>query len=137
MSWSRQVGMLLVVLLLGGCGSSNESGALKEVQRVKSGPLEVVVLSEGGALSQGKSAFVLEFRTADGQMADVGTVKVNATMAMPGMSTMFGESAVAAGDIKGRYQVTSDFSMAGAWRLSVEWDGPAGRGTAVIPGTVL
>jgi len=119
------------------CGTAGPAVALKEVHRVRSGAVDVVVLSPTGALAQGKSAFVLEFRGTDGVLLDVGTVTVNATMVMAGMAPMFGESTVRPGDVKGRYEVTSDFGMAGTWRLSVEWKGPAGTGSIVVPGTVL
>ena len=36
----------------------------------------------------------------------------------------------------GRYEIATDFSMAGSWNLAVEWDGPKGRGSARLRGTV-
>jgi len=132
-------GLLAVCLstVVAACGAGQPPAALKEVQRVRSGTVDVVVLSPSGTLARGKGAFVLEFRGGDGALLDVGTVTVNATMAMAGMAPMFGESTVSPGDVKGRYEVTSDLSMAGTWRLSVEWNGPAGSGSAVVSGTVL
>ena len=124
-------------MIAAACGTASQTPVLKEAQHVRSGVIDVVLLSESGALKQGKSAFVLEFRDGDGTLMDVGTVTVNATMAMAGMAPMFGESTVTAGDVKGRYSVTSDLGMAGTWRLSVAWDGPAGKGLATLPGTVL
>ena len=129
--------VICVSAMLVACGTARPVVALKEVQRGHSGAVDVVVLSPSGALAQGKSAFMLEFRAADGALLDVGTVTVNATMAMAGMAPMFGQSTVTPSDVKGRYDVTSDLGMAGTWRLSIEWNGPAGRGTASVPGTVL
>lgn len=129
--------LALAAISVAGCRPTEQAPPLKELKRVHSGTLDILLLSEGESLRQGKDSFVLEFRGPDGQLADVGMVSVNATMTMPGMSPMFGESAVKATAMKGRYEVTSDLGMAGTWRLSVEWNGPAGRGSASLPGTVL
>ena len=134
LAWAFLV--MCVSMMVAACGTAQPPVALKEVQRVRSGAIDVVVLSPTGALAQGKSAFVLEFRGADGTLLDVGTVTVTATMVMAGMAPMFGESTVAPGDVKGRYEITCDLGMAGTWRLSVEWNGPAGHGSALVPGTI-
>jgi serine/threonine protein kinase HipA of HipAB toxin-antitoxin module len=36
----------------------------------------------------------------------------------------------------GVYDVTASFGMAGTWRMTIEWNGPAGRGSAVFGGNV-
>jgi hypothetical protein len=136
----RQVGAaaafaagVFVVACGNGVGSENED--LKEIQRVRSGKLEIVLLSEDGALNQGKDAFVLEFRTPDGALQDAGTVTTSANMPMPGM-TMPGSVQVARSNVAGRYRATGDFGMAGAWQMRVEWSGPAGQGAVSFDGTV-
>jgi hypothetical protein len=118
------------------CGGNGASGTnLKEVQRVKSGDLDIVLLSEDGALNQGKDAFVIEFRKADGSLVDAGTVSTSANMPMAGM-TMPGSVEVERSDVAGRYRATGDFGMAGGWQMKVEWNGPAGQGSASFDGTV-
>jgi hypothetical protein len=131
---------LLVAILLtlvAGCSGRDQAAQLKELQRAKAGPLNVVLLAPGDALKHGKGSFVLEFRDAGGTLVDVGSVTVGATMPMPGMAPMFGESAITPTDTKGRYDVASDLSMAGTWRFTVTWDGPAGRGSVSMPGRAL
>jgi hypothetical protein len=125
-----------VLLLLTACGGG-ETSQLKELQRVKAGTMDIVLLAPGDSLKQGKGSFVLEFRDAGGNLVDVGTVMVGASMPMPGMAPMFGESTVTPSATKGRYDVASDLAMAGTWRLQVAWDGPAGKGSASMPGSVL
>ena len=117
------------------CGGGASDSGLKEVQRVKSGDLEIVLLSEDGALNQGKEAFVIEFRKADGSLVDAGTVSTSANMVMPGM-TMPGNVQVVRSDVPGRYRATGDFGMAGGWQMKVEWNGPAGQGSVRFDGTV-
>ena len=119
------------------CGGSDGApdSDLKEVQRVKSGDLDIVLLAEDGALNQGKDAFVIEFRKADGSLVDVGTVSTSANMVMPGM-TMPGSVRVETSGVLGRYRATGDFGMAGGWQMKVEWNGPAGQGSVGFDGTV-
>jgi len=64
-------------------------------------------------------------------------VMVGASMPMAGMAPMFGECLVTPSPTKGRYEVVSDLGMAGTWRLQIAWDGPAGKGSASVPGSVL
>jgi len=125
----------MVVVLLTGCGGAGETAPLKEVGRVRSGPLDVVLLSAADTLKQGKGTFVVEFRDGSGGLVDVGAVMVSASMSMPGMAPMFGESVVMPGPTKGRYEVSSDLGMAGAWRLDIAWSGPRGQGQASVRAT--
>lgn len=125
----------VLLLLLVACGG--ETAQLKELQRVKAGAMDIVLLAPGDSLKQGKGSFVLEFRDAGGNLVDVGNVMVGASMPMPGMAPMFGESTVTPSATKGRYDVASDLGMAGTWRLTIAWEGPAGKGSASLPGSVL
>ena len=122
-------------LVITACGGGGADSGLKEIQRVKSGDLDIVLLSEDGALNQGKEAFVIEFRTPDGTLQDAGTVTTSANMPMPGM-TMPGSVQVAPSDVPGRYRATGDFGMAGGWQMKVDWRGPAGEGSVSFDGTV-
>ena len=128
--------MLLVTLIFNaGCMSTADDAArLQELQRAKAGAIDVVLLSSRDALKQGKDSSILEFRSGSDQgLVDVGTVKVSATMPMAGMSPMIGSANVRPAGV-GRYALETDLSMAGSWRLAVEWDGPAGKGSASLPG---
>jgi hypothetical protein len=124
-----------MLLILTACGG--ETAQLKELQRMKAGAMDIVLLAPGDSLKQGKGSFVLEFRDAGGNLVDVGNVMVGASMPMPGMAPMFGESTVTPSATKGRYDVASDLGMAGTWRLQIAWEGPAGKGSASMPGSVL
>jgi hypothetical protein len=134
--------LFVSVLLLGACTAKSDTpqpgtSGLTEVQRTTSGDLDVVLLAASDALPEGKSQATLEFQAgADRHLVDVGTVKAAATMPMPGMSPMLGSVFVNKSDTPGRYTVDADLGMTGTWRLTVEWDGPAGKGSASFPGTV-
>ena len=134
----RRAGWIAVaaIVVMVSAGSREPQGSMKELQRTKSGDLDVVLLGPSDALPQGKGFAILEFRDSSSGLVDVGTVKVNATMAMAGMSPMIGGSDVKPTPAPGRYEIATDFSMAGTWQLAIEWDGPKGRGSARMPGTV-
>ena len=68
-------------------------------------------------------------------LTDVGTVRVGATMPMPGM-LLTGNVQVQPTNAAGRYTATAEFGMAGEWAISIEWNGPAGRGSANFQGSV-
>ena len=118
------------------CGRGNDSGKLTEVQRVRSGMVDVVLLSPRDAIRHGKDTFVIEFRSAsEGTLVDVGTVKGDATMPMAGMP-MLGRIDVTRTNVVGRYEASSDLSMAGTWRMAIEWSGPMGPGSVTFSGPV-
>ena len=126
--------LLAVISVASACG--REAAPLTQFQSVKSGALEVVLLSDHDAVRHGKDTFVIEFKSAsNGNPVDVGAVRANASMPMPGMP-MFGSIDVQRTGVPGRYAAASDFSMAGTWRFTVEWDGTAGRGSVSFSGAV-
>jgi len=124
---------LLAVLAVAACGGT--STKLTELQRVKSGGLDIVVLSPNGALKHGKDRLVIEFRSSDGKLVDVGEVKGGASMSMSG-TPMLGSLDVTRGDQAGRYVAETQLDMAGTWRLTLEWRGPAGSGSTSFSGNV-
>jgi hypothetical protein len=112
-----------------------ESQAGAPVQQVRSGALTIVLLSPTGTLHQGRNSYTFEFRGANGSLVDVGTVHSSANMTMPGMA-MSGGVEVSRTTTPGRYQATAEFGMAGAWKMALEWDGPAGHGSVNFEGPV-
>ena len=131
----RSITAIVVASVLTACSGSN-AAPLKEVQRAKAGRVNVVLLSSEDSIKQGKSSFVVEFRDDAGNLVDAGTVNLNATMPMAGMAPMIGDCTVTPTATKGRYDVASDLSMSGTWRVQVAWDGPAGKGSVSMPGSV-
>ena len=112
--------VLCATLAFGGCGDGRNH--LTEVQRAKAGTVSVVVLSSRDAVRHGKDTFVLEFRSPEESLADVGDVRATATMPMTGMP-MFGSIDVRRTNIPGRYSVESQLEMAGTWRMNLQWTG--------------
>jgi hypothetical protein len=105
------------------------------VQTVRSGQMELVLLSPTGTLNSGRNTFTIAFRSPAGEPLDVGAVRATANMPMPGM-VMPGHVQVTSAGTPGRYTATAEFGMAGAWHMSVEWNGPAGKGSVSFEGAV-
>jgi Cu(I)/Ag(I) efflux system membrane protein CusA/SilA len=113
---------------------SETSAHGRAVFRTKSGDLDVALLSPTGRLHTGANTFTIEF-TTNGKAVDVGTVHATGNMPMPGM-VMPGAMKVQPTGVPGRYGGTANFGMAGAWQMSIEWDGPAGKGSVAFEGAV-
>ena len=116
-------------------GTRSTGGQSGVVQTVRSGQMEIVLLSPTGTLHSGRNTFTIEFRNSGGALLDVGTVRVTANMPMPGM-VMPGNVQVTSAGVPGRYTATAEFGMPGAWQMSIEWNGTAGKGSVSFEGTV-
>lgn len=125
----------LFCVLVAACVGCRPETRLTEVQRVKSGAIDIVLLSRDGVLHQ-KDSFTIEFRSsAGGNLLDAGAVRANVSMPMPGMP-MLGSIEIRPTKTAGRYNANTNLDMAGGWRIALEWDGPAGRGAVNFAGTV-
>ena len=139
--WLALASWLILVpalgLLAAGCGGAGSDSNMAELQRMKSGTTDVVVFAPREGFKHGKATFLIEFRsTSNGSLTDVGNdVRASATMPMSGMP-MFGSIDVQRTDVAGRYRANGEFGMAGAWRMTIEWNGPDGRSTVSFTPTV-
>jgi Cu(I)/Ag(I) efflux system membrane protein CusA/SilA len=112
------------------------SSNLRPIQTITSGDLRIALLNEAGALHQGRTDFIVEFRSArTGRRVDAGSVRVAGNMSMPGMP-MSGAIEISRTATPGRYAATGQFGMSGVWKMTVQWDGPAGQGSAAFEGNV-
>ena len=93
------------------------------------GPLTV---SAFGALRGGSSEVWVEFKDGEGQPKEVGTVRAELSMNMPGMVMRAGGDVQKTGT-PGLYRAKLQPLMGGDWVLRVSWDGPAGPGQADLP----
>lgn len=118
---STRTALLTAWLLAAGCG--NDPANLTELERARSGRLEVVLLSSREAIRHGTDDFVIEFRSSPGgALVDVGEVKGSASMPMAG-TPMLASIDIARTSVPGRYRAKSDFAMAGTWRMTFAWSG--------------
>jgi hypothetical protein len=129
--------LLLVVRSTTGCAAAKpDDPPLTEVQRARDGDIEVVVLAPTDALKRTRNYCTLEFRTgADRHLVDVGTVTVRTMMTMDG-APMSGVSTDPKRVSAGRYTVQVVLAMSGNWQIGIDWDGPAGKGSATFSAAV-
>jgi len=135
MAWKASL-VFAVVLAAAACQHQEQTPAATgtQLQKVQAGDVDVVLLAPATSLKHGEDdSFTLEFRrTGSDALVDVGTVKVAATMPMAGMPPMMASVEATPSGTPGRYTVKSHLTMAGTWNLGVEWQGPAGHGSAKL-----
>jgi Cu(I)/Ag(I) efflux system membrane protein CusA/SilA len=82
-----------------------------------------------GGLRPTQNEVTIEFiDTATGRPVDVGAVKFELVMNMPGMVMNSGSEITPTGD-PGRYRAKIKPDMAGDWNAKLDYDGPQGRGS--------
>jgi len=140
--WVPAVVVLVIAIAAGGWWLRARTAAAPQpamgavLQTVRAGDLAITLSNPSGELRQGANNFRIEFRSArTNDPVDVGDVRLNAAMAMPGM-TMAGTTTVTQGERPGVYEAKGDFAMSGSWDMTLEWNGPAGRGSAAFKGSV-
>jgi len=99
-----------------------QSTELTQIDQKTSGDYVVTLLSEGGSLSQGTNHLTLEFRRG-GQLSDPGQVEVKPMMEMKGAGPMLANASTTQSATPGRYNVTTDLSMAGPWKFTINFQG--------------
>ena len=80
-----------------------------------------------GRARNGPSELLIEFRDPNNQLVDVGEVKMEANMNMPGMQMHEGATVQRTG-IPGQYRAKIKPGMAGEWMAKLSFNGPRGSG---------
>ncbi|HYR59540.1 MAG TPA: efflux RND transporter permease subunit, partial [Chthoniobacteraceae bacterium] len=89
--------------------------------------LTVSFRARDGGLRVADNDVIIEFRNAAGESVDVGDVKLELTMNMPGM-TMRSAANVQRTSTAGQYRAKVKPDMAGDWSATLSFDGPQGKG---------
>jgi hypothetical protein len=128
----RTTSLIAVVAMLAGWLGVAGAADLKVVKSQKTKDVSVSVLSESGQWKPGKNEFVVAFTsTKDGTPVDVAKVTLNTSMPMPGMAPMVA-GATLEPDGPGHYRGSINFPDRGDRRVTVTWDGPAGKGSTTF-----
>src|SRR5437868_3363388 len=93
--------------------------------------LAVNFIAPEGQLHTGNNEIFLEFRDGNGQLIDVGNVKFDLNMNMPGMQ-MHSGGTIERTNRSGRYRVKIKIDMAGDWNAKLSYDGPHGKGKTIF-----
>jgi hypothetical protein len=105
----------------------------KAIHTQKATDAVVTLKSETGQWKKGPNKFVLEFTTPDGQPLDAGKATLSTSMTMPGMGPMIAGATLTPDKTPGRYLGTISFPDSGVRQVTVNWDGPGGKGSARFP----
>jgi YtkA-like protein len=128
------VSLLLAGALPAGCARMSSAPALVEVHRERAGGIDVVLLAPQAALKQTRNYCTVEFRKGN-QLVDAGTVQVRTSMTMEGVP-MGGVVTEPKRIAAGRFTVEMVLAMTGHWQITIDWDGPAGKGSVTFPADV-
>ncbi len=109
------------------------SGAPYLTQNV--GDLTANFIAREGALHRGNNEIIIEFRNAQGQLVDVGNVKFDMDMNMPGMQ-MHSGGIIERTNTPGQYRTKIKIDMSGDWNSKISFDGPHGQGQRSFSVTV-
>jgi hypothetical protein len=89
--------------------------------------LTVTLSTPDGQLRNGDNDVIIEFRDPGGQLVDVGTVRFDLDMNMPGM-VMHSAGAITPSGTPGQYRAKIKPDMAGDWTAKISYRGPRGSG---------
>jgi hypothetical protein len=141
----KQLARFLIVLLVGTVlfaggytawnwwSSRSESAAVQITgEPIATRTVGELTISVYGDLHNGQSEVLVKFTDANGQPKDVGEVRSNLGMNMPGM-VMNAGSDVTKTSTPGVYRAKLQPQMGGDWVLKLSWQGSAGEGQAEIP----
>jgi hypothetical protein len=110
----------------GNSGSTN-SGTPFAMQKVKD--LSVNFIHPKGQLQNAMNDILIEFRdSTSGELVDVGTVKFDLDMNMPGM-VMHSGATIQPTSTPGRYRAKVKPDMGGDWMATLHYQGPHGEGS--------
>ena len=102
----------------------------KAIHTQKATDAVIMLKSETGQWKPGPNKFVVEFTTPAGQPLDAGKATLSTSMTMPGMGPMVAGATLTPDKAPGRYVGTISFSDSGVRQVTVNWDGPGGKGSA-------
>src|SRR5207248_7187424 len=94
--------------------------------------LTVNFVAREGAFRQGDNEVLIEFRDGNGQLVDVGNVKFDMDMNMPGMQ-MHSGGTIERTNTPGRYRAKIKIDMSGDWNTKISFDGTHGQSHQRFP----
>jgi hypothetical protein len=129
--------VLFVLGLCGYLGYSSMTHKAPPVRRISSAPfasvkinsLDAHLFTQGDALRAAGNDMFIEFRDEQGKLADVGDVRFELVLKMPG-AVMHSIGKVMRTATPGQYRTTVEPGLAGDWEATLHFSGPRGQGEA-------
>jgi hypothetical protein len=123
------ISALILVALMVTSTRPSPAADMKPIHTQTTKDVVITLENESGQWTPGKNDFVLTFTSAkDNTPVEAGKVSLNASMGMPGMAPMLA-GATLSPEGPGRYRGTIDFPDRGTRQVTVNWDGPAAKGS--------
>ncbi|HEX6565869.1 MAG TPA: efflux RND transporter permease subunit, partial [Chthoniobacterales bacterium] len=135
------VALIAAVLFAGGYAGWNwwssrpPSSAQIQGEPIATGTADGLTIGIYGDLHNGQSEVSVKFTDANGQPKDVGDVRTDLNMNMPGMVMNSGGDVTKTSN-PGVYRVKLKPQMGGDWVVKLSWKSPAGEGEVEIPVSV-
>jgi copper/silver efflux system protein len=135
------IAVIAAVLFAGGYAGWNwwssrpPSSAQIQGEPIATGTADSLTIGIYGDLRNGQSEVLVRFADANGQPKDVGDVRTDLNMNMPGMVMNSGGDVTKTSN-PGIYRVKIKPQMGGDWVVKLSWKGPAGEGQVEIPVSV-
>jgi hypothetical protein len=135
------VALIAAALFVGGFeawnwwNSRSSSAAQIQGEPIATRTIGELTISLYGDLHNGQSEVLVRFTDASGQPKDVGELKTDLNMNMPGMVMNSGGD-VTKTSTPGVYHAKLQPQMGGDWVVKLSWQGPAGEGQVEIPVSV-
>lgn len=145
--WLSLFYVLPVLFVLGLLGYMARSRATRQpppARKISAAPfasvkiqgLEAHLFAPGGALRASGNDLFIEFRDAQGKLADVGEVELVLVLKMPG-AVLHSLGKVMRTSTPGQYRTTLDPNMAGEWTATLSFTGPRGQAEASLTVKVM
>jgi hypothetical protein len=128
--------LVTLLILTVACGAKTTDTGKAVKSAAAGNNLTVVLATSDGVLKHGKTEFILSFTDSSGKPVDVGAVALTFHMPQMGaMQAMNNAATFTTTDTPGVYRGNANIAMAGEWQAQITYDGPAGRGQALLPVT--
>jgi hypothetical protein len=129
--------VLFVLALFGSMAHSRATHEAPPVRKISAAPFATVkingldahLFTEGDALRASGNDLFIEFRDAQGILADVGEVEFELVLKMPN-AVMHSIGKVMRTATPGQYRTTLDPGLAGEWTATLSISGPRGQAEA-------
>jgi hypothetical protein len=132
------MGLLTAAIFITACGPRSADGVSntgKTVATAQAGnDLTATLSTADGTFKNGQQEFTLTFTDRAGKTVDVGSAAFNLHMpAMGSMAAMNDNATLTTTSTPGVYKGKVTVEMVGEWQAQVTYEGPAGKGSFMMP----
>lgn len=125
--------IMSIALISTACSKGGTSDGEKIIKSTKAGNLTVTLSNSTGELKNGANELFISFADSSGKLVDVGAASLNFHMAAMGtMAEMNDKATLTTTDTPGKYRARVEIEMASTWEAVIYYEGPQGKGQAIM-----